>query len=427
LEDKMKLKIFILALIAFPAISQTTYQSSKYKPVWYSSTYEKTHGTYALFDTSSIKLSFTNLGKPELKMIGPTANTLFYVDSTGTIQTGTVASALLKTAFDDSLNNAHTVTGAWKFSGNVGAIPAGQVSIGKNASNGYIKLTASGGDTFSLTVNTSAVNMVASGNINLSSAGTSLTWTGTLLGSGDDARTIGGTNFRFKKGFYSDSLYVGGKGQTATIKWGQMRQLTDTDSSGVLTMSSGNPVIKLQATDADNSQITVNTSDQMLFQNASGGYVFDADLTYGFIHFVGSADSVAVTPTVAQYLYTKLLPGIVTHEADGVTFDADSLTVLTAGDYACFISVTLSGTNANDYWRIKVFKNNAALPNTGANSVGRFIFRTTANNQTDTREFVWYFKSLAINDVLSWRITNLSAARNPTVTDMKLYFYKIPE
>jgi hypothetical protein len=105
----MKLRIFLFALIAFPAISQTTYQSSKYKPVWYNSTYEKTHATYATFDTASIKFYFTNLGKPEFKMLGPTGNTLFYVDSTGTISGGSALSTvLLKTAFDDSLNNAHT-------------------------------------------------------------------------------------------------------------------------------------------------------------------------------------------------------------------------------------------------------------------------------------------------------------------------------
>ncbi len=519
----MKLKIFLLALIAFPAISQTTYTSSKYKPVWYSSTYEKTHGTYALFDTSSIKLSWTTSGKPEMKFFGPTGNTLFYVDSTGTISPGVVTGGLLKAdfgdsllnyegwgidvvnndnihvdsvqvpsiymhnlklaraSFDDSLNNAHTVTGAWKFSGNVGVIPAGQVSIGKNAGDGYLKLTADDNDTLILVQTGSSSNIKSSQYINFYAGTNQLSWDGTNFFAPVVSKRIGAIGFPFTRGYFADSLLVGGKGEDAVIWWGQSKQQTISDSCGVLTMASGNPVISLYATDADNYTQSINTYDQAVFTGASGGYIFDSmirnrdtdsdtfavnpkgfsptntmatgatalqlkdgatnlfsvdtvgntslagDLTYGFIHFVGSADSVAVTPTVAQYLYTKLLPGIITHEADGVTFAADSLTVLTAGDYACFISITLSGTNANDYWRIKTYKNNAALPNTGENSVGRFVFRTTANNQTDTREFVWYFKDLAINDVLSWRITNLSAARNPTVTDMKLYFYKLPE
>lgn len=319
---------------------------------------------------------------------------------------------------------------------------------------------------------------------NTNVAGSGLYWannTTLVANNSGEYGYLGSSITPWQKGFISDSLLVGGKGQGAIIWWGQSRRLTASDSCGVLTMSGGNPVISLYATDADQSQITVNTYDQMLFQNASGGYAFDSmvrnrdadsdtfavnpkgfsatntmatgaialqlkdgatnlanidttgkmtlagDLVYGFIHFVGSADSVAVTPTVTQYVYTKLLPGITAHETGGVTFAADSLTILTSGDYVCNISITLSGTNANDYWRIKVYKNNAALPNTGANSIGRFSFRTTANNQTDTRSYLWYLKDLAINDVLSWRITNLSASRNPTITDMKIYFYKAPE
>jgi len=48
------------------------------------------------------------------------------------------------------------------------------------------------------------------------------------------------------------------------------------DSSLALTVASGNPTIAFKASDGDASNITVNTSDQILFQSASGGYLFDA-------------------------------------------------------------------------------------------------------------------------------------------------------
>ena len=48
------------------------------------------------------------------------------------------------------------------------------------------------------------------------------------------------------------------------------------DSSWRVLLQSGEPEMQFKASDADASEITVNTSDQMVFQNASGGYTFDA-------------------------------------------------------------------------------------------------------------------------------------------------------
>lgn len=148
------------------------------------------------------------------------------------------------------------------------------------------------------------------------------------------------------------------------------------------------------------------------------------DLKYGFAHAVGSADSQSVALTVSQNVYKKIeVTGMTWHEVDKITAAADSVTILSAGDYKFDMSIRLSGTNANDEWRIKLFKNNVAFPT----SVGRFVFRTVTNSQADTRSFFWYLKDLAINDVISWKITNLSASRNPTITDIKVYCEKKPE
>ena len=164
---------------------------------------------------------------------------------------------------------------------------------------------------------------------------------------------------------------------------------------------------------------------ELFLNNNTVEITADGDLEYAFAHFVGSADSVSYTPTITQNVYTKLIPSMVSHEADHITFAADSLTINSGydGDYFILISVRLSGANANDAWRIKVYKNASSFPS----SVGQFIFRTTTGGYTDTKFYMWYLPDLVAGDDVSFYITNLSASRNPTIQDMKIYMEKKPE
>ena len=54
-----------------------------------------------------------------------------------------------------------------------------------------------------------------------------------------------------------------------------------TDSTLIVYLSSGNPVLSFRATDDDEANITINTSDKLLFTGASGGYTFDALAGFG--------------------------------------------------------------------------------------------------------------------------------------------------
>ena len=148
-------------------------------------------------------------------------------------------------------------------------------------------------------------------------------------------------------------------------------------------------------------------------------------IEYNFAHAIMSADSVAYTPTVAKDVYTKLVPGSACHEADYITCQGDTLTILTGfdGDYRIDISIRLSGANVNDAWRIKIYKNSLPQPT----SVGRFVFRTTSAGEPDTRYFFWYLDDLVAGDDISFYITNLTASRNPTITDFKVYAEQKPE
>jgi len=140
-------------------------------------------------------------------------------------------------------------------------------------------------------------------------------------------------------------------------------------------------------------------------------------------HFVGSADSISYTPTVAKDVFTKLVPVMVSHEADYITFGGDTLTIQAGhiGDYTIQISVRMSGSNANDIWQIKVYKNAVKMPT----SIGQFIFRTTSAGLADTKSYFWYLQDLAEGDDISFYVTNLSASRNPTFDDFKIMMIKI--
>ena len=164
---------------------------------------------------------------------------------------------------------------------------------------------------------------------------------------------------------------------------------------------------------------------ELYLNNNTVAITSTGDIEYGYSHFVGSADSVSYTPTVSQNVYTKIKPGMVEHEADHITFAADTLTINSGydGDYLVFISIRLAGANANDFWRIKIYKNKLAFPV----SVGQFIFKTTAGGVSDTKSYVWYLKDLVAGDDISFYVTNLSASRNPTIEDMKIFMDKKPE
>ena len=142
-------------------------------------------------------------------------------------------------------------------------------------------------------------------------------------------------------------------------------------------------------------------------------------------HWVGSADSISYTPTIAKDVYTKLTPGMVEHEGDDITYAADTLTVEAGhvGDFEIQISVRFTAANANDAWQIKVYKNHLAMDS----SVGRFIIRSAGSGLPDTRSYFWYLQDLAIGDDISFHMTNLSASRDPTFLDFKIYMKEMLE
>jgi len=150
--------------------------------------------------------------------------------------------------------------------------------------------------------------------------------------------------------------------------------------------------------------------------------VIPGEVTYNLINFMGSADGVSYTPTITQNVYTKITPGMTAHVINGITFADDSLTIQSAGDYLIYISVAFTAASSSDLWRIEVYKNGAAISN-----IGRFITRSYASSNPDAISHFWYLPGLAVDDDISFRMTNLSASRNPTIVDFKVYMEKKPK
>ena len=148
------------------------------------------------------------------------------------------------------------------------------------------------------------------------------------------------------------------------------------------------------------------------------------DITYNFMHGIGSADS-TVTYSIGgtQNVYYRISPTMTIRESDGVTLVADSATIVTAGDYEVWCWVAATTSNANDLIRFKIYKNNSAMPT----SIGRFIVSSNGSGVYSTNSYMWYMLSLSVGDRISWRVANISGARAVTIADFKIYIKKVPE
>lgn len=164
---------------------------------------------------------------------------------------------------------------------------------------------------------------------------------------------------------------------------------------------------------------------QMKLNNNTVSIDATGDIKYNFLHAVGSADSLtAFSIGGTQNVYYKVNTGgaMSWHECDGFTCAADSIKVLTAGDYLIMPVLSITTSNANDVLRIKLYKNGAPL----STSIGRWIVNSQGTGLGSARCFFWYV-TLSVNDYLSIRITNQTASRAITVNDFKFYIEKKPE
>jgi hypothetical protein len=90
----MKRLLFIILFIPLIALSQTTYQKTKYKQVWYDATKE-TGTTWATMDSACVKIGKTSTGNFYISVYDKDGKKVAGIDSTGLYSTycDTISSA----------------------------------------------------------------------------------------------------------------------------------------------------------------------------------------------------------------------------------------------------------------------------------------------------------------------------------------------
>jgi hypothetical protein len=163
--------------------------------------------------------------------------------------------------------------------------------------------------------------------------------------------------------------------------------------------------------------------------NIGGNTNISGELTYNYIHGVGSTDSINWSTGSVSNTYYKLAPTgadtLKPHEEDGVNFQGDSIKILSTGDYTIFCWLNLSTSGANDKIRVKLYVNNTAM---AVNSIGRWIINSDGSGSaSETKGYMWYKVGLAANSYLSIHVTNITGSRAIVLRDWKIFVEKKPE
>ena len=121
-----------------------------------------------------------------------------------------------------------------------------------------------------------------------------------------------------------------------------------TDSSIVLTGSTGQPIQKFYGTDGDEWDMSINTSDQALFSNASGGYVFANGVILG-VDGSSSAPTYSFSNSAGLGIYRNAsnVLGFTTAGSDRAFLDASGRFSLGIAQTSGMLGVANSTNQAN--------------------------------------------------------------------------------
>lgn len=168
------------------------------------------------------------------------------------------------------------------------------------------------------------------------------------------------------------------------------------------------------------------TKNMLLAKANLTGAAFTGDVTYKYRHAVAHADSIiGYLVGGTQNIYYKVNPsGNAITDTVGITVAGDSIYIQKSGDYRIVYRISSSTTNANDYIRHRMKKNNTFF----SPMLGPFI--TVSNGSTTTiptDECTWYLKGLTAGDWLSFYITNATGNRAISITNFYFYIEKLPK
>jgi hypothetical protein len=374
-------------LTKLSVISSTTTNLNAFNFV--NSDLNKTRTTFALAtDTSSVNLAFTATGSPRLRMIGKTGLNLFVVDSVNA-GFGTATPLHRLTA----ISTIGTNLNAFNFVNNTTNKNVSTAAQSIDSSSVNLAYTYTGSPTF---------NIVGK--------------TGNSLFHVDSVSVgLGTTTPQHKLAVVTSSLtklnafnFV----NTINKRRDDPQQAADSSSFNLSFTTTGSPMLSLR-----------NKAGANLLYIDSAKLTTTLDIGYGFKHAVGSADSVNWSTGAVQNWYYKINTGLFSwRENVGFTVAGDSIRILTAGDYKFHIWLNATTSNANDQMKVKMWVNNAQLET----PLGMFKINSNGTGNGEVHYFM-YYRTMAANDYVCFRICNLTAARASVISDYKLYVEKVPE
>lgn len=146
------------------------------------------------------------------------------------------------------------------------------------------------------------------------------------------------------------------------------------------------------------------------------------DLTYGFSNYSGRATGITYTPNTVLNTPFRLALVLTQIKSKNVTYVGDTAVFIgLAGNYVVELNTFLTATAAGESYKIAVYKNNALV--TTASSI---ITSTGASYYFNIRG-IWDLQGLSFNDIITFKITNLTNGNDPTFKEAFLYVYKKPE
>lgn len=171
-----------------------------------------------------------------------------------------------------------------------------------------------------------------------------------------------------------------------------------------------------QLLNLNNNYLKVYSNDSITY---AGDISIGGRLNYVPIHGFAYKDSTTITVDITdRYQYVRLRPLMTTYQAVGLTFDGDSVEVLTTGRYYIELGSSIDGVAGNDF-HMKLFKNSTVI----AVSDGCF-FTTTGVTNFENIVWFWYI-DLSAGDNISWYVANNTTNADCSIRGFKVYIEKI--
>jgi hypothetical protein len=235
--------------------------------------------------------------------------------------------------------------------------------------------------------------------------------------------------YPFRNGI-SPNLVINGTAADSTLTvLGSMRISSNANIGGTVTLPNANTVTGAANNISFSKGLSVSGATYDSSVTGTGGHfargllvggsaeIVD-DVKWTFRHAFLRYDTTAYVPAVAQNVYTTLTPGFTTIDNDSITVAADTITILTPGDYYSLATFSVSGGN-NDNFVFALYKNGVI--------VNRKLVTTRGAGNDIPVSMQNYIVGATRNTGLSLRVTNTTDNDDPTLNGIAWYLEKKPE